>query len=381
MNTHPWCNEMSPDAVAHLHQQRDAIIAAWYRELVNVQFVPQRETVIRQHLIDIFEQIITLLKAPALDTTAARTIGAILIEAGFDQPASLGCTVEVLMRHLLSAVTLNDNTALLSPLLALHRAIIEGFTQRMRSRDMIEQHEVYAALRDVEQQTRLRLQILLQHLPIIFITIDNTGSITSLEGERLATLDITPEKLVGRSMYETAQNLPDIQTYVARALQGETLTALVEVLNIVFQTWWHPLYSADHTVTGVTVIALDVTMRMRFETELTELRRQLQLRDIELLTHQSLIDTSEANWRDPSGRPLALDTDLLTVGEHEVLQLVVWGKSNPQIADTIGLSRQGVTKRLSRVFTKLGVGTRTEATARALQLGLVAPPPQNEVDE
>jgi DNA-binding CsgD family transcriptional regulator/PAS domain-containing protein len=368
MNTHPWCNGIALDAVTRLHQQRDTIVAAWYQELIDVQFVPQCETVIRQHLTDIFEQIITLLKAPALDTTAARTIGAILIEAGFDQPASLGCTIEVLMRHLLSAMTLNDNTALVSPLLSLQRAVIEGFTQRMRSRDMIEQHEVYAALRDVQQQTRLRLQMLLQHLPIIFITIDNTGSITSLEGKRLATLAITPEKLVGRSIYETAQNLPDIQTYVARSLQGETLTALVEVLNIVFQTWWHPLYGADHTVTGITIIALDVTMRMRFETELTELRWQLQLRD-------------EASMHDASDLPLVLDTDLLTQGEHEVLQLVVWGKSNPQIADTIGLSRQGVTKRLSRVFTKLGVGTRTEATARALQLGLVAPLPQNEVDE
>ncbi len=381
MNTHPRRDGMTLDAVTRLHQQRDTIVAAWYQELIAVQFVPQHEPVILQHLTDIFEQIMTLLKAPAFDPAAARTIGAMLIEAGFDQPASLGCLSQVLIQDLLNAITLDDATALLSPLLALQRAIIEGFTQRMRSRDMIEQHEVYATLRDEQQQTRLRLQMLLQHLPIIFLTIDNTGSMTFLEGKRLATLDITPDQLVGRSMYETAQTLPDIQTYVARALQGEALTALVEVLHVVFQTWWHPLYSADHTVTGVTVIALDVTMRMRFETELTELRRQLQRHDSELLTHQSLIDTSEANLYDLSDLPLSSDTDLLTPGEREVLQLVVSGKTNQQIADMIGLSRPAVTKRLSKVFTKLGVATRTEATARALQLGLVAPPPQEEVDE
>jgi DNA-binding CsgD family transcriptional regulator/PAS domain-containing protein len=368
MNTHPRRDGMTLDAVTRLHQQRDTIVAAWYQELIAVQFVPKHEPVILQHLTDIFEQIMTLLKAPAFDPAAARTIGAMLIEAGFDQPASLGYLSQVLIQDLLNAITLDDATALLSPLLALQRAIIEGFTQRMRSRDMIEQHEVYATLRDEQQQTRLRLQMLLQHLPIIFLTIDNTGSMTFLEGKRLATLDITPDQLVGRSMYETAQTLPDIQTYVARALQGEALTALVEVLHVVFQTWWHPLYSADHTVTGVTVIALDVTMRMRFETELTELRRQLQRRD-------------EANVHDLSDLPLLSNTDWLTPGEREVLQLVVSRKTNQQIADMIGLSRPAVTKRLSKVFTKLGVATRTEATARALQLGLVAPPPQEEVDE
>ena len=381
MNAHPRRDGMTLDAVTRLHQQRDTIVAAWCQELIAVQFVPQHEPVIRQHLTDIFEQIITLLKAPAFDPAAARTIGAMLIETGFDQPASLGCMSQVLIRDLLNVITPDDTTALLSSLLDFQRAIIEGFTQRMRSRDMIEQHEVYTALRDVQEQSRMRLQILLQHLPIIFLTIDNTGSMTSLEGKRLATLDITPEKLVGRSMYEIAQTLPDIESYLARALQGEALTALVEVLHIVFQTWWHPLYGTDHTVTGVTVIALDVTMRMRFETELIELRRQLQRRDSELLTHQSLIDTSEANLYDLSDLPLSSDTDLLTPGEREVLQLVVSGKTNQQIADMIGLSRPAVTKRLSKVFTKLGVATRTEATARALQLGLVAPPPQEEVDE
>jgi DNA-binding CsgD family transcriptional regulator len=61
---------------------------------------------------------------------------------------------------------------------------------------------------------------------------------------------------------------------------------------------------------------------------------------------------------------------LLTLREREVLRLVVAGYSNPEIADTLFLSRRTVTTHLTRIFAKLGVQGRAEAAVHAVRHGL-----------
>lgn len=55
----------------------------------------------------------------------------------------------------------------------------------------------------------------------------------------------------------------------------------------------------------------------------------------------------------------------LTPRELEVLQLVAAGRSNPDIADALFLSRRTVTTHLTHIFAKLGVQNRAEAAAHA----------------
>jgi DNA-binding CsgD family transcriptional regulator len=61
----------------------------------------------------------------------------------------------------------------------------------------------------------------------------------------------------------------------------------------------------------------------------------------------------------------------LTPREREVLQLVVAGHSNPEIADALFLSRRTVTTHLTRIFAKLGVAGRAEAAVHAVRNDLV----------
>jgi DNA-binding CsgD family transcriptional regulator len=60
----------------------------------------------------------------------------------------------------------------------------------------------------------------------------------------------------------------------------------------------------------------------------------------------------------------------LTDREREVLDWVVEGKTNPEIAIILNISSRTVQKHLERVFQKLSVETRTAAAMRAVELGL-----------
>jgi DNA-binding NarL/FixJ family response regulator len=68
--------------------------------------------------------------------------------------------------------------------------------------------------------------------------------------------------------------------------------------------------------------------------------------------------------------PAALPAGL-TAREVEVLRLVATGQSNAQIATALVLSEKTVARHLSNIFSKLGVGSRTAATAYAFEHGLL----------
>lgn len=64
----------------------------------------------------------------------------------------------------------------------------------------------------------------------------------------------------------------------------------------------------------------------------------------------------------------------LSKREIEVLELVVTGATNRQVAQELVVSVNTVKVHLRNIFTKLGVESRTEATLKAIQDGLVAVP-------
>ncbi|WP_438855881.1 response regulator [Agromyces sp. M3QZ16-3] len=61
----------------------------------------------------------------------------------------------------------------------------------------------------------------------------------------------------------------------------------------------------------------------------------------------------------------------LTVREAEVLALVAAGRTNREIGQSLFLSEATVKSHLVHIFTKLGVGSRTAAVARARELGAI----------
>lgn len=61
----------------------------------------------------------------------------------------------------------------------------------------------------------------------------------------------------------------------------------------------------------------------------------------------------------------------LSARHREILQLVVKGLSNPEIADHFGLSRITVKKHVQAIFSRLGASSRAEAVAIAISKQLV----------
>ena len=61
----------------------------------------------------------------------------------------------------------------------------------------------------------------------------------------------------------------------------------------------------------------------------------------------------------------------LTGRELEVLRLIAAGRSNQRIAHDLVVALDTVKKHVTHVLAKLGAANRTEAVARARQLGLI----------
>jgi two-component system, NarL family, response regulator LiaR len=65
--------------------------------------------------------------------------------------------------------------------------------------------------------------------------------------------------------------------------------------------------------------------------------------------------------------------EALTERETEVLRLLAQGRSNKQIARQLNNTEQTIKSHVSRILSKLGVQSRTQATLYAIRVGLVSP--------
>jgi DNA-binding NarL/FixJ family response regulator len=70
--------------------------------------------------------------------------------------------------------------------------------------------------------------------------------------------------------------------------------------------------------------------------------------------------------------------DALTEREDEILRLAAQGLTNRGIAAQLGIRDRTVQNHLANIYSKLAVGSRTEAVTKALQLGLIQLPERDE---
>jgi DNA-binding NarL/FixJ family response regulator len=74
----------------------------------------------------------------------------------------------------------------------------------------------------------------------------------------------------------------------------------------------------------------------------------------------------------PQANPTVHASDLLSEREFDVLHLAARGLPNKEIARRLGLSIRTVHSHLANIFTKMQVGSRTEAVLLALREGIIS---------
>jgi predicted ATPase/DNA-binding CsgD family transcriptional regulator len=91
---------------------------------------------------------------------------------------------------------------------------------------------------------------------------------------------------------------------------------------------------------------------------------------IDEVTFDSLFESAGiATHAEPAGLPQ--DPITLTPREHDVLRLIVDGRSDREIADALFIGTRTVQSHVANLLAKLEVGNRAEAAAVAVRIGLV----------
>lgn len=137
-------------------------------------------------------------------------------------------------------------------------------------------------------------------------------------------------------------------------------------------TCYQVLRAAGAADARAVLLAAHARLRAQVESITSE---HLRACILSIPVHRDIIQASEreAGRAATASEPRAELVEHLSAREREVLQLVASGLSNQDIARRLFISVNTVKRHLSNVFGKLSVRSRTQALARARQLGLLPP--------
>jgi PAS domain S-box-containing protein len=136
-----------------------------------------------------------------------------------------------------------------------------------------------------------------------------------------------------------------------------------------YETYLIPELARDGSVAAVLAVARDVTERRRIEAEREEQQRQLLAHEqrLEELLAQMIAVQAHEQYR----RAEVAKLEPLSAREKQVLRLLAQGRTNAEIALELLVSPGTVKNHISRILPKLGAVDRTQAAARAVELGLL----------
>ena len=118
--------------------------------------------------------------------------------------------------------------------------------------------------RDTEQRLRdaeRHLGTIVANAPVVVWAVDGDGTITLFEGAALASIDLLPGELVGRSVFEHDSEHQEVVDAHRRVLSGETVDYRLELDGVVFQCLLIPIRGKDGAVIGASGVGNDVTAR------------------------------------------------------------------------------------------------------------------------
>lgn len=132
------------------------------------------------------------------------------------------------------------------------------------------------AAEKVIQASEARLAALVNSLPVVLAVIDRDETFLLFRGQ-VGRGGFDPDSIVGRSVAETLQDFPEIQQHFRRALEGETLTAIIWNDGAAHEVHYSPMVGSAGAIIGAIAISLNVTER---EEHTALLHRQANFDDL-----------------------------------------------------------------------------------------------------
>ncbi len=156
----------------------------------------------------------------------------------------------------------------LATLLALAVAAI-GYR---RNRDARIQQALYQQV----SASEARLLAVVGNLPLVLFALDEAWRFVLSDGKGLDRLGLRPGQVVGLDAREVYAGVPPILENLGRAFQGHHCHGVVDVGQLLFESWYSPLLDSAGRVTRVLGVAVDVTDRERAQAELRQHREHLE---------------------------------------------------------------------------------------------------------
>ncbi|HEV2581265.1 MAG TPA: EAL domain-containing protein [Ktedonobacteraceae bacterium] len=153
--------------------------------------------------------------------------------------------------------------------------IMQQSDPHLRDETTNERAEAPTALRKLASSYEV-LRAVITHAPIILFVLDSNGIVTFSEGQALQGLGRKPGSAVGASIFELYHDIPEVLSYICRALDGETFTAIAHMKDRIFETRYIPQFDVCDEVCEVIGVATDITERIKTEEALTASERKFR---------------------------------------------------------------------------------------------------------
>jgi HTH-type transcriptional regulator, bacterioopsin transcriptional activator and related proteins len=142
----------------------------------------------------------------------------------------------------------------------------------------------------VERERKLaerteRLQVLVEHAPVIHYVLADDGVVTLSEGQGLENIDFEPSEAIGESFFALFEDYPEIRADARAALDGQRVHSQRRILDRVFESWYQPIVERDEVV-RVIGVAVDVTERVQYQEALNALH--------EAVSHLLTVESKQA---------------------------------------------------------------------------------------
>ena len=148
-----------------------------------------------------------------------------------------------------------------------------AITTRIAIRDITDIKRAEEAMHESNELFR----VVVQQSPIVIFVVDKNGIFTLSEGKGLSRLGLEPGEVVGLSVFDVYRDNPIICESSRMALSGKTQKIIVEVKNVIFETFLNPVKDKKGDVTSFIGIFIDITDRTIAEETIKKATKKLNM--------------------------------------------------------------------------------------------------------